>query len=34
MAQTLGRNIKVASQKTNLNKRVTSHIFRHMLSQK
>ena len=25
----LGRNIKVASQKTNLNKRVTSHIFRH-----
>ncbi len=27
--QTLGRNIKVASQKTNLNKRVTSHIFRH-----
>ncbi|WP_415397022.1 integron integrase [Sulfurimonas sp. CS5] len=29
MAQTLGRNIKVASQKANLNKRVTSHIFRH-----
>jgi len=27
--KTLGRNIKVASQKTNLNKRVTSHIFRH-----
>ena len=27
--QTLGRNIKVASQKINLNKRVTSHIFRH-----
>ena len=27
--QTLGRNIKVASQKANLNKRVTSHIFRH-----
>ena len=27
--QTLGRNIKVAAQKTNLNKRVTSHIFRH-----
>ncbi|MBU1217408.1 integron integrase [bacterium] len=26
---TLGRNIKVASQKANLNKRVTSHIFRH-----
>ncbi|WP_373005062.1 integron integrase [Sulfurimonas sp.] len=29
MPQTLGRNIKVASQKANLNKRVTSHIFRH-----
>ena len=28
-SQTLGRNIKVASQKANLNKRVTSHIFRH-----
>ena len=28
-AGNLGRNIKVASQKTNLNKRVTSHIFRH-----
>jgi len=27
--QTLGRNIKQASQKANLNKRVTSHIFRH-----
>ncbi|MBL1244590.1 MAG: integron integrase [Sulfurimonas sp.] len=27
--QTLGRNIKLASQKANLNKRVTSHIFRH-----
>ncbi len=27
--QTLGRNIKTAAQKTNLNKRVTSHIFRH-----
>ncbi|WP_457749098.1 integron integrase [Sulfurimonas sp.] len=27
--QTLGRNIKVAAQKANLNKRVTSHIFRH-----
>ena len=27
--QTLGRNIKVAAQKVNLNKRVTSHIFRH-----
>jgi len=26
---TLGRNIKIASQKANLNKRVTSHIFRH-----
>lgn len=29
LANTLGRNIKVASQKTSLNKRVTSHIFRH-----
>ncbi len=27
--QTLGRNIREASKKTNLNKRVTSHIFRH-----
>ena len=27
--KTLGRNIKVAAQKANLNKRVTSHIFRH-----
>jgi len=27
--QTFGRNIKVASQKANLNKRVTSHVFRH-----
>ncbi|MCW8894443.1 MAG: integron integrase [Sulfurimonas sp.] len=27
--KTLGRNIKQASQKANLNKRVTSHIFRH-----
>jgi len=26
---TLGRNIKVAAKKVNLNKRVTSHIFRH-----
>jgi integron integrase len=26
---TLGRNIKVAAQKANLHKRVTSHIFRH-----
>jgi site-specific recombinase XerD len=26
---TLGRNIKNASQKANLNKRITSHIFRH-----
>ncbi|MGJ0353715.1 integron integrase [Aliarcobacter cryaerophilus] len=26
---TLGRNIKIATQKANLNKRVTSHIFRH-----
>ena len=29
MPQTLGRNIKIAAQKINLNKRVTSHIFRH-----
>ena len=29
LANTLGRNIKVASKKTHLNKRVTSHIFRH-----
>ncbi|SFV62218.1 Integron integrase [hydrothermal vent metagenome] len=27
--KTLGRNIKVAALKANLNKRVTSHIFRH-----
>ena len=27
--KTLERNIKVALQKANLNKRVTSHIFRH-----
>ncbi|MEA2110410.1 MAG: integron integrase [Campylobacterota bacterium] len=27
--QTLSRNIKVAAQKTDINKRVTSHIFRH-----
>jgi len=27
--QTLGRNIREASKKANLNKRVTSHIFRH-----
>ncbi|MCD6174042.1 MAG: integron integrase [Sulfurimonas sp.] len=27
--KTLGRNIKQSSQKANLNKRVTSHIFRH-----
>lgn len=27
--QTLGRNIKQASQKANIHKRVTSHIFRH-----
>ncbi|MEN4053268.1 MULTISPECIES: integron integrase [Sulfurimonas] len=27
--QTLGRNIKAAASKANLNKRVTSHIFRH-----
>ena len=26
---TLGRNIKIAAQKANLHKRVTSHIFRH-----
>jgi integron integrase len=26
---TLGRNIKIASQKSNLKKRITSHIFRH-----
>ena len=29
LANTLGRNIKIAAQKANLNKRVTSHIFRH-----
>jgi len=29
LANTLGRNIKVAAQKADLNKRVTSHIFRH-----
>ena len=28
-AQTLGRAIKVAAQKANIHKRVTSHIFRH-----
>lgn len=28
-SQTLGRNIKVASEKANIHKRVTSHIFRH-----
>jgi integron integrase len=28
-AKTLGRNIKIASQKANVHKRVTSHIFRH-----
>ncbi len=28
-AGNLGRNIKIAAQKANLNKRVTSHIFRH-----
>ncbi|HFU76176.1 MAG TPA: integron integrase [Arcobacter sp.] len=28
-SKTLGRNIKTAAQKANLNKRVTSHIFRH-----
>ncbi len=27
--KTLGRNIKVAAQKANINKRITSHIFRH-----
>ncbi|MEN4045137.1 integron integrase [Sulfurimonas sp. NWX367] len=27
--KTLGRNIKAAAQKANINKRVTSHIFRH-----
>jgi len=27
--KTLGRNIKVATTKSNINKRVTSHIFRH-----
>jgi integron integrase len=27
--KTLGRNIKVASQKLNIHKRITSHIFRH-----
>ena len=27
--KTLGRNIKIAALKANLNKRVTSHIFRH-----
>ena len=27
--QTLGRNIKEAAKKANLNKRITSHIFRH-----
>jgi len=27
--QTLGRNIKIAAQKANIHKRVTSHIFRH-----
>ncbi len=29
LEKTLGRNIKTAAQKANLNKRVTSHIFRH-----
>jgi len=29
LEKTLGRNIKIAAQKANLNKRVTSHIFRH-----
>jgi len=29
LEKTLGRNIKVAAQKANLHKRVTSHIFRH-----
>jgi site-specific recombinase XerD len=28
-AKTLGRNIKIATQKANIFKRVTSHIFRH-----
>jgi site-specific recombinase XerD len=28
-AKTLGRNIKIASQKANVHKRVSSHIFRH-----
>jgi len=28
-SKTFGRNIKVASDKTTINKRVTSHIFRH-----
>ena len=27
--KTLGRNIKIAAQKANINKRITSHIFRH-----
>lgn len=27
--KTLGRNIKTASQKANINKKITSHIFRH-----
>jgi site-specific recombinase XerD len=27
--KTFGRNVKVASDKTNINKRITSHIFRH-----
>jgi integron integrase len=27
--KTFGRNIKVASDKTNINKRITSHVFRH-----
>ena len=29
LEKTLGRNIKVAAEKANLHKRVTSHIFRH-----
>jgi len=29
LEKTLGRNIKIAAQKANLHKRVTSHIFRH-----
>ncbi len=29
LEKTLGRNIKIAAQKSKLNKRVTSHIFRH-----